>query len=246
MTSLKDISKALKKLGLGKGDVVHLHSAMRSLGPIENGFDGFTQVFQDLLGPKGIYSVATHSWDNVCEFQPVFHQGHTPSNLGAYSNYILKRGDFLRSLHPTHSMAAWGERRDEFLKTQLNTPCPPGGNYGKLQDWEGKIVLLGVNLNRCTYFHYLEEEAGCAMIWSLWKEPKKRYIFDYQDNKTVVDYRGHENCKSENFYRIESELLKEGIMTQGYVGPAPVKVLDAKKAAHWLLPKLKEQPKFFW
>lgn len=246
MLSLNRLKSDIEALGIVKNDIVHMHSAMRALGPVEQGFNGVTQTFQDIIGIDGIFSIPTHSWSIVVENQPVYHKIFTPSNLGAYPNSVLARKDFKRSLHPTHSVASWGNRSDKFLEGDLTTPCPPNGSYSKLIDWNGKVVLLGVNLTRCTFFHVLEEISGCGDVWSLWEKKINVHIFDENDNRLTVEYRGHRDCKSENFYRIEMELIEAGILTQGFIGPAPVKVLDAKMAADWLVPKLKKDPKFFW
>lgn len=246
MLSLKEFKRDLQSLGIERKDILHMHSSMTALGPVEEGFDGITRVFQDIVSDEGLFSIPTHSWDIVVKKQPVYHQLYTPSNLGAYSNYVLGRKDFKRSLHPTHSVAAWGTAAEDFLQGDYSTPCPKNGSYGKLLDWKGKIILLGVNCRRNTYFHMLEEKAGLGEIWSLWDESVPFHIFDASDKRITLDYRGHKDCRSEYFYRIEKDLLSEGIMTQGFVGPAPVKVVDAVKAADRLVPILKKQPKFFW
>jgi len=215
---------------------------------LEKGFDGFTQVVTDLIDRDGVFSVPTHTGSKVGKSQPVFQQSFTPSDLdlGAYPNYVLGRSDFERSLHPTHSVAAWGSRAEDFVKTPATTPCPPEGPYGKLRDWNGKIVFLGVNLIRCTYFHCLEEVAGCGEIWSLEKEPIQQVLISSANKVTFVRYRGHHRGNSDHYYRIESDLLAEGLLLQGFVGPAPVKILDAGGAANWLVPRLVENPNFFF
>lgn len=246
MLTLKKLKEDLLSLGIKKKDILHMHSSMTALGPVEKGFDGVTQVFQDLVSDEGLFSVPTHSWDIVTKDQPVYHRLYTPSNLGAYSNYMLGREDFKRSLHPTHSVSAWGAATESFLKGDYSTPCPENGSYGKLLDWKGKIILLGVNCRRNTFFHLLEEKAGLGDIWSLWEKPVPFHIFDESDQRISVNYRGHRDCRSEYFYRIENDLISEGIMTQGFAGPAPIKIVDAVEAADWLLPRLKKEPKFFW
>lgn len=249
MLSQLQMKSDLKSLGIQKNDILHIHSAMRALGPVENGFDGVIQAFQEVVGAQGIVSMPTHSWDIVTKKQPVFHINYTPSNLGAFPNAILKginKGSgFKRSLHPTHSIVAWGEGKELFLETDKTTPCPPNGSYGKLLDGKGKIVLLGVNLTKCTFLHCLEEITECGDIWSLEKKPHTLHVFDSFDKKTSVEFREHHDCISESFYKIENDLLLEGIMTQGFVGPCPVKIVDAALVADWLIPRLKDNPKFF-
>lgn len=235
-------------LGLGKGDVLHVHSSMRSLGPVDGGFETIMQAFLEVIGREGILSVPAHSWDTVIDNQPVFHQLHTPSNVGAFSNYIINHPDSVRSIHPTHSVAAIGDRARDFISGHelTSTACSPDSPYGKLIDLDGKIVMLGVNLTRCTFFHCLEEIAGCGKIWSLQKEPVKRWTIAADGTERCLDYHGHINGVSDHYYKAEYSLLEEKIMVQDFIGPCPVKVLSARKAAEWLVPRLEENPKYFW
>ena len=247
MLTRQEISHGLRSLGINSGDVLHVHSSMRALGPVEGGFDSLVGAFSDVIGMEGILSVPTHTWNIVSDDQPVFHQLHTRSNLGAFPNYFLDRPDSLRSIHPTHSVAAIGSRAAEFVAGHENdsTACSPEGPYGKLIGLDGKVVLLGVNLNRCTFFHCLEELAGCGEIWSLQMDPVKRWTIAADGSERCLAYRGHINGVSHHFYRAEYDLLAEKILIQSFIGPCPVKVLSARKAADWLVPRLKENTHFF-
>lgn len=248
MVQKNEILDGLGSLGISRGDVIHMHSSLRSLGPVDGGLDCFTEAVLELLGDDGVFSVPTHTWMNVGIHQPVFHVVHTPSNLGTYPNYFLSRKDSIRSVHPSHSVAAIGGRATEFLEghEEETTPVSATSPYGRLIGWKGKIVLFGVNLTRNTFFHCIEEMAGCGDLWSLSKGTTKRWTIDYQGNIRELDYRSHANGVSDHYYRCESDLLNEGILKQGFVGPAPVKVVDAKGASEWLLPRLQDDPKYFW
>lgn len=248
MVQKKHITQGLEALGIQAGDVIHMHTSLRSLGPVEGGLDALTEGILELIGREGVFSVPTHTWANVGIHQPVFHVLHTPSNLGVYPNYFRQRGDAVRSVHPSHSVAAIGDRAAGFLEghEKDTTPVSPSSPYGRLISWKGKIVLFGVNLTRNTFFHCLEEMAGCSELWSLTKETSKRWTIDHEGVVRELDYRSHTNGVSDHYYRCESELLHEGILVQGFVGPAPVKVLDAEKASRWLLPRLSDDTKYFW
>ena len=65
----------------------------------------------------------------------------------------------VRSLHPTHSIAACGRGAAAYLAGELenNTPCTPGGCYDRLREVGGKILLLGVSHARNTFLHSVED-----------------------------------------------------------------------------------------
>ena len=70
-----------------------------------------------------------------------------------------QRPGVVRSLHPTHSMAAYGKGAAAYLEGELdaNTPCTPGGCYDRLRAAHGKVLLLGVTHARNTFIHSVEE-----------------------------------------------------------------------------------------
>lgn len=45
-----EIVKALRSLGLGRGDIVLLHSSLISLGYVEGGADAVIKAFLDVIG----------------------------------------------------------------------------------------------------------------------------------------------------------------------------------------------------
>jgi aminoglycoside 3-N-acetyltransferase len=53
----------LQRLGLAAGQVVMVHAAMCTVGPLLNGPDALIQALLDVLGPTGTLLVYT-SWDS--------------------------------------------------------------------------------------------------------------------------------------------------------------------------------------
>ena len=64
-----------------------------------------------------------------------------------------------RSLHPTHSVAAYGRLAAHLTSTHHldDTPCALTSPYGKARQEDAHVVLLGVGLERCTAIHHAEE-----------------------------------------------------------------------------------------
>ncbi|MCL2640091.1 MAG: AAC(3) family N-acetyltransferase [Phycisphaerales bacterium] len=247
MTS-EQFSEFLRDAGLQAGDVVLVHSSLRAIGPVDGGADGIIDTFLNVLGAggaEGLLAVPTHTWATVNDQQPVFHQRYSPSTVGVLTNVLRERANAIRSLHPSHSVAAIGKRASEFCaKHELdNTPCPPMGPYGKLIDWRGKVVLLGVGLTRCTYFHCLEELA--ELNDTLAPVAKKRYLIRNDGSVHESFYHSHVNGRSENFGRSEPELLAAGVMSIHTRGPATVRIVDAVKARDYLVDRLRTNPKLW-
>ena len=65
--------------------------------------------------PGGVLAVPTHTWATVNDKQPVFHEVYSPSHVGTLTNVLRRRPGAVRSLHPTHSVAALGDRAVRFV-----------------------------------------------------------------------------------------------------------------------------------
>lgn len=241
----KELGASLRQVGLKSGDTVFVHSSLKALGPVEGRADAVLDAFLDVLRPDGHLIVPTHSWATVNDLQPVFHQTHTPSTVGVLTNKVRLMSGTFRSLHPTHSVAALGPRAEIFCAGHEldDTPCSPRSPYARLCDWNGKVVLLGVDLRRCTLFHCFEEMAGEAATLGI--EPQIRYLIRADGSELQIHYRGHWGHTSDHYDRVEGALLAEGIMTKTPLGQGEIRVLDARKAKNYLVPLLQKDPRFF-
>lgn len=242
-----NLKNCLHDQGVRPGDALMVHSSLKALGPVEGGADAVIDALLALLGPAGLLVVPTHTWDVVNDRQPVWHETLTPSHVGTLTNLLRNRPSAVRSIHPTHSVAAMGSRAHEFCSGHEDddSPCSPTSPYGKLLDWKGKILLLGVDLTRCTFIHCLEEIAGLGEIWSL--APRaQRYCIRADGEVLPVMARSHKDYKSDNYGRAESELTAAGILSTAECGSVRLILIDTPALANHLVPRMRENPKYFW
>ena len=244
------LTDAFRAIGLQPGDLVLVHSALRRLGPVAGGADTVIDALLAAVGPTGTVAVATHTWKVVTSEQPVFHQTFTPSHVGALGNVLRQRAGAIRSLHPTHSVAAIGPRAAAFTSghEQCGTPCAPTSPYDRLRDWGGKILIIGADLACCTFFHGCEEWAG--MPWANTPEPVQ-LISLASDGRTIPVAVRHPYVNTWDRYpELEPHLLAAGAMrlTQHgahlgvQLGACPLRLLDARMAADWLIARLHQNP----
>ena len=233
---------AFREVGLRAGDVIHVHSSLRKLGPVEGGADTVIDALMEALAPGGTLSLPTHTWKVVNGQQPVFHHALTPSNVGALTNVFRKRPGVLRSLHPTHSVAAIGPRAAELVEghERCVAPCAPESPYGKLRDWDGKILIIGVTLACCTFFHGCELWAGLPTALS----PGVSELYCVTaDGRTIrMRIHGHYLNTWDQYPRLEPHLLEVGAMRITRIGDCPLRCLDARAAADWVVARLRKDP----
>ena len=237
MITCKDIHTFLKNNGITPSDTVVVHTSMRALGGVEGGCDGLIDAFKSYLS-DGLFVVPTHTWANVGAAQPVYDVRKTVPCIGALPTVAAFREDGVRSLHPTHSVAAFGKRAAEFVKGEekATSPCPVGGVWSRLYDEDATILLLGVKLNRNTYIHAVDELLD---IPNRLVDPIPLTIIDYEGREYKISFRKHGQTGSEEYekYRLLFEVC--GAMTDSVLGNAEVGIVNVRKCTEALKTVLK-------
>ena len=229
MYSKNDLLSQINKLGIKANDTLLIHSSMKSIGKVEGGADTVLDAFIEYL-EEGLLILPTHTWAQINDKYNTFHPKTEPSCVGLLSNLFLKRKGVMRSLHPTHSLAALGMDAVNFIdgEEKQETPCSRVGCYGKLYDRNAKILFLGCDLNHNTYLHGVEE----------WNEIPNRLATKYvllkiamPDGTTMQrPVLGHYNINgdiSKNYGKMEQPFLYKNIGHRGKFGDADCVLCDA-------------------
>lgn len=158
MYTKQDLKNMIREMGIEPEDTVFIHSSMKAIGEVSGGADTVLDAFMEYLD-KGLLILPTHTWANMSESHNIFDPSNEPSCVGILTNLFMKREGVVRSLHPTHSVAAYGKDSVDYVKGEehVTTPCAPGGCYDRLRERNAKILLIGVNHSRNTFIHCVEE-----------------------------------------------------------------------------------------
>ena len=233
MLTKADIHQFLKENGIKSTDTVLVHTSMRAIGEVEGGCDGLIDGFVSYLN-EGLFIVPTHTWRDVGKKNPVYDVRSSMPCIGALPCTAAFRKDAVRSLHPTHSVAAFGKRAAAFVAGEENarTPCPPNGVWGRLLDEGAKILLLGVTLTRNTYIHAVDEMLGLPDRLA---DPISLTILDHAGNEHHVDgFHKHGNGGSEYFDNYRLPMIYCDALTFGKLGNATVGIFDTVKGTAML------------
>ena len=223
-----DIHSFLERNGIKKTDTVLVHTSMRALGEIEGGCDGLIDAFVAYLS-EGLFLVPTHTWRDVGKENPIFDVKKTEPCIGALPSVAAKRADAVRSLHPTHSVAAFGKRAKEFVAGEENatSPCSAGGVWQRLYDEQATILLLGVDLTSNTYIHAIDEMLNLPgrLI-----APIPLTVIDADGKEYNLHFSKHGITGSRFFENYRKPLEALGALRSDKLGTAAVGIFDAKKA----------------
>lgn len=245
MYSKKELTDHLKAMGINEKGTLLVHSSYKSIGEVEGGPDTVLDALIDYM-TDGLLILPTHTWKYIDKDNPVFDVHQSPSNVGILTEKFRKRPGVIRSEHPTHSVAAVGKGAAEIVQGEYkyDTPCARGSVWGKIVDQEAQVLLLGVDLTRCTFIHGIEEWVDIP--GRMTDEHEMLYSILQTGEKVVVPSRRHSGLSwSHHFWKVDDILLEEKAMTKGTLGDSEARIIDTRKTTEVLTELLVQNPDLF-
>lgn len=237
--------KDLEKLNIDKKGVLLVHSSMKSIGNVEGGADTVLDALSEYMN-EGLLVLPTHTWSYINADNPRFYVETSPSCVGILPEIFRKRPGVVRSLHPTHSVAALGKDAKEFVSGNefFDTPCARGSSWGKLLDKNAKIMLLGVDLRKNTFIHGVEEWVDIPGRLTDHHEQ----LYTVLPDKTEISVPSRRHCGkswSEHFWKVDDIFIENEVMYKGQFGDAEVRICSTSKMTELLCKLLEENPDLF-
>ena len=227
----QDLKRQLREAGLRNTDTILIHSSMKAIGRVEGGADTVLDAWMEYF-EQGRLLLPTHTWAQMNEEHSVYDPASEESCVGLLTNLFRKRPGVVRSLHPTHSMAAYGRDAAAYVAGEENckTPCTPGGCYDRLRQSDGKILLVGVGHERNTFIHSVEEVLNVPN--RLTDRPVLYRVVMPDGSRKPVYMRRHYNVMqphiSEDFVKLEQAFYDTGVAEKVKFGDADCILCDAK------------------
>jgi aminoglycoside 3-N-acetyltransferase len=152
------LAPLLRAAQVPRDGVLFVHCAFRGLHARGWRVGDTIEALLDYMR-DGTLAMPAMSWRLVTPSSPTFHELATPSHVGVLAETFRTRYASVRSLHPTHSVAARGRLADELASGHHldDTPCSLNSPYGRASREETHVLLIGVGLERCTAIHHAEE-----------------------------------------------------------------------------------------
>lgn len=236
---IADLGPFLRDLGVREGDLLFVHSSydafwgFRDASPLE-----VIRVLQELVGPSGTLAMPTHaSGGSAVDYAArgiTFDVRRTPSRMGLLTELFRRMPGVVRSVHPTHSVAAWGAKAEAFVAGhhRAGTPCGEGSPYMRLLTENGRILLLGTSYLAMSFYHTVDELLENQLPFT----PFLDEVFhleskDREGNVHETRTRLFDPAAAEGRKRFEERLphvMKEsGTWREGRVGTVSAILLDA-------------------
>lgn len=225
----QDILAGLRRLGVLIGDVLGIHSSLSSLGYVEGGAEAVLDALFEAVGREGTLIMSTYLVGPPLELTPediangitwkikriAFDDLSTTSGMGAISDAFRCHPEVVRWYHPIHSVSAWGKDADRYCQ-----------GYQPLVEAGGKILLLGVQMDRCSALHIAEERVTLPpdiqklMRWEVPDGLQKIYPPD----EWVIGCQGAWG----DFLIVQAEAEKRGMIRSARIGSAVARLFEAK------------------
>ncbi|WP_412851818.1 AAC(3) family N-acetyltransferase [Ectothiorhodospira shaposhnikovii] len=207
-----------------------------------NGFLGrpsdMVTTLKDLVGHQGLLIMPSLTYQNESS-REFLARGvpmdvrRSPSQMGLLSEVFRRGKGVRRSLSPTHPLLAWGHRAEEFLvgHDEALVPFGPQSPFGRLLEWNGKILTIDAPFSTVTFTHFLEDRIAQTLPVPLYEpEPMEGTVIDYEGvaRKVPVKVLSATANRLRRDDLLEAELLKEGVLKRRRVGNTRLGLLDCR------------------
>ncbi len=237
------IASDAEKLGVRKGDILLVHSSLRSLGgaKAEEVIDGLRCA----LGEEGTLVLPALSYMHCNPSNRAFDYNSTPSNVGALPEFFRTSvAGVKRSLNPTHSCCAIGKNADFVVSGHIldDTPCGENSPFRRVYELGGKILFIGCGMNPNTSMHAVEELS------------RPDYLFGDMFEYELTDENGSKIkscCRAHGFknviqrYDRLADLLDDTELSVGNILSANCHLVDTPAMWKKADAKYREDPHYF-
>jgi len=224
---MSKIIQQLNDLGILPGDVILMHSSMKSLGTDLTPKD-FLLELMDAVTPEGTLLLPALTYENVTFEKPFFSVLESEPCVGILPKTFMRMDGVVRSIHPTHSVCAWGKLAEVMTVKHIKDSSPVGENspFMQLLEYNGKILFLGDILNSCTFMHGVEEIVKAP--YTLNEKTTRYTLKDSDGNIHEKDYYTHNFKDWEQEYVRIRDILEFPAIRTGNVLAANCTLIDVK------------------
>jgi aminoglycoside 3-N-acetyltransferase len=225
----EDIKSGLQTLGVKEGSLLGVHSSLSSFGHVVGGANTVLEALFETVGHTGTIVMSTYLLSRPLDLtmedksrgmtwkvkRLAFDDLNSPSGMGVIADTFRQRNDVARWYHPFHSVTAWGKNADVFCQS-----------FKPLVEADGKILLLGVQMDRCSALHIAEERVHLPQEFTKlmdWEVPGD-LLKVYPPEEWLIGCKGVWG----DFLIVQEEAEKLGMIDKITIGGATVQLFEAK------------------
>ena len=222
--SQADIETGLRRLGLKKGQVVEVHSSLSSFGRVDGGPAAVVDAFMHVVGAEGAIVMSAYpvskvlplseeerAWGILAKVRTYNEDYCGPTGMGVIADEFCRRPGTI--LGPTwHRVCAWGQHAEQLSQ-----------GYRVLLEMDGWVLLLGVDIERCSSMHQAEKYPLPPEVTRCFEVPdeiRRRYPDDY--------YIAYGQAPQNAWLKIQAQAEQQGLIKIGQIGQAVCRFFKAR------------------
>lgn len=248
---------ALSEAGIKQGDSILVHSSLSALGHVNGGAISVIRALQTTVGNSGTVMMPSFSCfeDRHGEFGQWWDPKTSNVYTGIISQLFWQQAGVLRSHHPTHAVAAWGQDAKFFTENHFiegdRVSFWGTGAFASTSPWQKmidrnvKCVMLGCSFNAMTLCHHIETFIVEQDRKQLNATKQTRFIDGLRHN-----YFNEKGVWPDiNRYQAANEVIKNKQVKTTRLGKGVIQVISAsdyfatvakicnEKRVQWICPK---------
>ncbi len=238
--SKTEIVAGLRRLGMAQGSLVEVHASLKSLGQVDGGADTVIEALIETVGEQGAIVMPSYPVTLGMAASPEerqlgitwkvrvlpFDDHSTRTGMGVIADRFRDRADVIRNTDSFFSYTAWG--KDAAVLAQ---------GLHHLVTRGGQVLLLGVQMDRCSCLHLAEERVPLPTDLRQLMEIPEEIQREFPPHLWGIGY-GPES----NFLLVQQEAEKRQLLTTTTIGNALVRFFDAGTMVDLYEALLRENP----
>lgn len=216
-----DILKAFNKIRLKKGDIVYITGHLAYFGilkfnKINNTPELFYKALVSCIGKSGTICFPTHSF-SLCTSKKIFDVKNTRSESGTFTDFLRKKKNSIRQIHPFSSTCAIGKYAKYICKNNSQHVYGPFSPFKKMIKLNAKFISLGMNINEnCSQVHQAELDMNVPYRYTKEFNQKikinnktyKKKFYMFVLHKRFIKIRRNKNKKIIMNFRKKEKIFK--------------------------------------
>lgn len=246
----EDLLKAIRSVGVNRGDIVFSHVGMSKLGSPKELHEGKTKfdiiygAIREAIGPEGTLFAPTYTY-SFCKDE-IFDPLETPSQVGYFGEALRKLKGAKRSVDPIFSVAGIGPQAEKLLENLPHDCFGTDSFLDRLGQVGAKQCNIGVSLHFTSGMHYLEQLAKVP-----YRFPKLFSGYIKENGKLVKQtwlYAVLVSSKLSNpmYERIETDEQTQHLWLSAKVGLGHINCIGYHELYDFLSSKLAQDPWYFF
>lgn len=228
----------------GPVELLLVHSSLSRCGWVVGGAEALLDVFSGLTTTLCLPTFSYCYPAAPDEPGPVFDPAHTPSRVGAITNCFRARPGVVRSLHPSHSLAAAGPCAVELIAghQRCQTPCGDGTPFARLVERDAAVLMFGATMDTYTLFHTAEHQGNAPYLY--YPDVSALRARGADGALLEVPTRRQDMRVRRRFEAMREILESESLLRSASLGRGELLYVPSAAAVHrWLLERLRVTPR---